>query len=214
MRTFKHWTPRYVFDRLRVFADQKIHPGAPWLTRRTIEFLESWLRPSDYGWEWGSGRSTVWFAKRVRALTSVEHNREWYERVASSIRSQQITNADYRLIESEADYASPIDSLPRQSLDFTLVDGIVRDACALAAIPKIRPGGILIVDNVEWFIPSSSRAPGVRRLQDGWYSSLWQQVSSALTDWRVIWTSNGVWDTAIWIKPGCADASGTPRTVT
>ncbi len=39
--------------------------------------MASWVRPEDVGLEWGSGRSTVWFAKRVAEITSVEHDPKW-----------------------------------------------------------------------------------------------------------------------------------------
>jgi hypothetical protein len=47
-----------------------MHPDVPWLTRQAVEILEDWLKPGYVGLEWGSGRSTLWFARRVSHLTS------------------------------------------------------------------------------------------------------------------------------------------------
>lgn len=77
MRTFRHWTPRYVKNRIGVFYYQKIQPDQSWLTRSANEILNSWLTKSDIGLEFGSGRSTLWFAKRMAYLTSVEHDPVW-----------------------------------------------------------------------------------------------------------------------------------------
>jgi hypothetical protein len=68
MRPFAHWTPRYVKNRLALMAYERFNPEQPWLTRNMIEILENWLKPTDVGLEFGSGRSTTWFARRVRHL--------------------------------------------------------------------------------------------------------------------------------------------------
>jgi len=69
MRSFQHWTPRYIWNRLALMAHERQHPDLPWLTRAMIENLDTWLRPDDVGLEFGSGRSTVWFAQKVGHLT-------------------------------------------------------------------------------------------------------------------------------------------------
>ena len=81
MRSFQHWTPRYIWNRLALMAYERQHPDRPWLTRAMIENLDTWLRPDDVGLEFGSGRSTIWFAQKVGHLTSVEHHPGWYAKV-------------------------------------------------------------------------------------------------------------------------------------
>ena len=73
-RSFRHWTFRYLIDRTELLLYERRHPDLPWLTREAVDFLASWLQPSDHGLEWGSGRSTVWLAQRVSRLVSIEHN--------------------------------------------------------------------------------------------------------------------------------------------
>jgi hypothetical protein len=43
---YRHLTPRYVFDRVRVLAHERRHPEAPWLTAAAVAFLERWLDPA------------------------------------------------------------------------------------------------------------------------------------------------------------------------
>ena len=69
-----HRTPRYVYHRTRQLCYERAHPDEPWLTPAAIGLLATLLRPADTGAEFGSGRSTLWFAARVAALTSVEHD--------------------------------------------------------------------------------------------------------------------------------------------
>lgn len=211
MRSIRHWTPRYVWDRLAVMRFERENPNAPWLTAQAIGVLSTWLKPDDVGLEWGSGRSTVWFAKRVRSLVSVEHDERWGRRVPDMLRHHGVEGQiDYRLLNNDLDagaesaYVRIVDELEDDSLDFCLVDGMLRDHCAMACMGKVKPGGILIVDNVNWYLPHDpvSRAPGSRVVEQGAASNIWHEFKTSTAEWRYIWTTNGVWDTAIWVKPG------------
>jgi predicted O-methyltransferase YrrM len=202
MRRFTHWTPRYIKDRLNVIAYERRHPDVPWLTRDMIQILESWLRPDDQGLEWGSGRSTLWFAQRIGRLLSVEHDERWYSKIKNQIESKGMSNVDYRLCENEAEYVSVAEKLANESLDIVLVDGIARDRCACVALPLLRPNGILVIDNSNWYLPSGSHAPNSRRLEDGPASRAWGVFLNEIKGWRCIRTTNGVSDTTLWVKAG------------
>jgi hypothetical protein len=86
-----------------------------------------------------------------------------------------------------------------------LVDGVtrLRADCALACVAKLKPGGVLIVDNPNWFIPRSpkSRAPNSRGPVAGYASVAWSEFARQTADWQCIWTTNGITDTALWLKP-------------
>ncbi len=202
-RSFSHITPRYVFDRLGVILHEKIYPANPWLTAKSVELLTQLLKPSDVGVEFGSGRSTVWFAKHLRHLTSVEDNQIWYGKVKSLLRSNDLADkVDYRLLEDEAAYAQQAESFSNESIDFCLVDGIARDKCALGMLPKLKPGAILVIDNVNLYLPNdNSKSPNTRRKNEGGANDLWNTFLVNTQGWRQIWTSNGVTDTCIFFKP-------------
>lgn len=208
--------PRYVADRVRLAMYQRLHPAAPWLTAEATRALGDWLRPEHVGIEWGSGRSTLWFARRVGRLLSVEHDAAWHARISSEIAARALANVDYRLYPCAAErvetdewiarmFASPyvraVDVFAPRSVDFALVDGMYRSACALAVLPKLRPGARLVIDNVNWFLPSRSRAPSSRALGQPPLSPTWAEFDEAVRGWEVRWTQNGVADTAIWVAP-------------
>src|SRR6202007_3269075 len=98
MRSFGHWTPRYVRDRLGVMAYQMLEPDAPWLTQSANRVLESLLRESDVGLEFGSGRSTRWLAGRIANLTSVEHDPSWANKVRSLLQAGGVRNVDFNMV--------------------------------------------------------------------------------------------------------------------
>jgi hypothetical protein len=68
--------------------------------RSAAKWLERHLLPSHVGIEWGSGRSTIWLARRVKFLWSIETNSDWHSRVSTQLRTHELaTRVDYRLIE-------------------------------------------------------------------------------------------------------------------
>jgi len=70
----------------------------PWFTQRANSLLPTLLKKPDVGLEFGSGRSTFWFARRVAALTSVEHNAFWHKKVSKTLKEQGLSNVQYLLI--------------------------------------------------------------------------------------------------------------------
>ena len=96
LRTFR---PSYAVLRYLQERFWKQHPDTPWVTKSATYILESWLRPTDVGLEWGTGRSTVWFAGRVAKLTSIEHQKAWYDRVAGMLAAKGVAEkVDYRFV--------------------------------------------------------------------------------------------------------------------
>lgn len=59
---------------------------------------------------------------------------------------------------------------------------------------------MIIIDNAEWFIPSDSASPGAITLSQPPFSLEWGEFLEKVKDLRCIRTTNGVWDTYIYIK--------------
>lgn len=204
-----HRTPRYLWDRISVMAYEWSHPDAPWLTREGVRLLGAWLQPGDKGLEWGSGRSTIWLAQRGARLVSVEHDGEWATRVRNQLVRRGLSGrVDHRVFDvsnqgSEAAYAGVAAGFADAELDFVIVDGLCRDACGLAGLPKVKPGGLLIIDNANWYLPRDipSRAPNSRTTRAGFASERWREFADAVEGWRLVATSDGVTDTWLWFKP-------------
>jgi len=188
---------------------QKTCPDHPWLTRQANSILDTYLKKTDRGLEFGSGRSSMWFAQRIAHLTSVEHHEGWYKQVSQMFADNHVDNVDYRhcpKVAQDADpagsgYVKVVEEFDPGSLDFALVDGIYRDHVAAAVLPKLRPGGVLIIDNINHYFPSGSHSPNSRSTRDGPNGDLWKRVHDEVSSWRYIWTSSGVSDTAFFFKP-------------
>ena len=96
---------------------------------------------------------------------------------------------------------TPIVIISSLDVASTEVSAAALAAGALAVLPKLRSGALLIVDNANWFLPSASRAPSSRGLTDSPLSPTWEQFAIAVSGWEMQWTENGVADTAIWTAP-------------
>jgi len=202
MRSLKHWTPIYIYNRIIEKCYRKTHSGEPWLTPQAIRFLEYWIKPGDMMLEFGSGRSTIWFANRVNTLVSVEHDPDWYARVAELIKEKQIQNIIYvkKSIEgSPAEYTQVPKQFENNSLDLILIDGRLRDICANECLSKLKPGGLMILDNADVYLPSQVMTPNSHpsRVQ----SPAWQTFMDVTGAWRQYWTCNGVSATTFFFKP-------------
>jgi len=195
LRPVSHLNARYVLDRVRVAAHERRHPDEPWLTAEAVGIVKQFLRPTDRCFEWGSGRSTLWLAKRTASVHSVEHDPVWHERVKQMVAELPTVTLD--LVASGRDaYVAPLATAG--TVDVILIDGLHRDVCALAAIDVLAPGGLVIIDNVERYLPSSSRAP--EAIGDAYATPSWREFAERTHGWRRIWTSNGVSDTAVLVR--------------
>ena len=152
--------------------------GLPWITFPAWRWLRSYLEKGMTVHEWGSGDSTIFFARRAGRVTSIEHEARWYEIVAGEVDRLGLHNVQIRHVAPEPahhyddrfdaehrqryassdptlsgmllyEYARSIDGHPPRSVDVVMIDGRVRRACAEAARSRVRPRGIAVVDDTD-----------------------------------------------------------------
>jgi hypothetical protein len=222
-RRFDHWTPQYLRYRLQAAVRALVHPEEPSLTPEAIRQLEQLLRPNSIGVEWGSGNTTRFFARRTRHLVSYETNASYYAQIEAALRREGITNVDYRLVPHDFDgerdedvmhrnpFVRAVDLFGDGTLDYALIDSAPRGCLAHGILPKIKAGGMVIVDNANWFLPPPSEirppAPGSVAAMLGAPGSTfpnhrcWPAFARATATWDARWSSNGIQMTLILIKP-------------
>jgi hypothetical protein len=119
--------------------------GTPWWNDRAIRYFTQQLRPGDQVFEWGSGASTVWLVARDAKVTSIEHDPDWVSKVRVRCPA-----ADVRAVPDNArDYVGAIDEFGDGSFDVVIVDGIYRTECLHRGASKVRPGGLLVLDDTD-----------------------------------------------------------------
>jgi Methyltransferase domain len=127
----------------------------PWYTYPALEYLRQLNFSTKTVFEYGSGQSTLFWAGRAATVVSVEHNQAWYEHV----RAKLPANCTLLYERDSDDYAAAIQRF-QQPFDVIVIDGLVKGRtrlkCARAAVQRLRPGGMIILDNSDW-LPESSR---------------------------------------------------------
>lgn len=157
---------------LRHRGDDPLSVGKPWMALEAVDYLDRHLTGRMSLFEWGSGGSTVFFAERVRTVRTIEHDASWGAWVLGEMETRGISNVDLEVIapvevsdfgakepilDNRQDYAGldfrayveSIDEWSDASLDVVIIDGRCRPACIRQAIPKVKPMGLLVVDNSE-----------------------------------------------------------------
>jgi predicted O-methyltransferase YrrM len=147
----------------------------PWFSYAAIDFLKTFLQPAMSVCEYGSGGSTVFFARRVKDVFSIEDNPKWFELVSDRIKQMGIRNVELKLCPF--DFKNPVDfeqssylnALPPRNFDVIVIDGSeewtqVRPVCFAKAETLVKPGGIIVVDD-SWRYPTLRKANKAQRLQ-------------------------------------------------
>lgn len=104
LATHPEYAARYVSDNV-LHSRTPLELEIPWFSYAAIEFLEKALQPQMTVCEYGSGGSTIFFARRVRAVYAIEDNPKWHELVVKRIQELGITNAE--LVLHPFDFKNP-----------------------------------------------------------------------------------------------------------
>jgi predicted O-methyltransferase YrrM len=162
----KHHSLRYLYNRAVNKAWAATHPDAPWLPRQTVRFLQSWLKKEHLVLETGSGRSTLWLAKRVSRIFSIEHNKDWFNQISSSNLFAPAQNVQLNFANPNpgiepfgSEYVRLVSGQEDETYDLLIVDGVLRDEVALKGLSKVRPGGLILIDNAERYVPVNAITP-------------------------------------------------------
>lgn len=118
----------------------------PWWGRTIIDFLKARLNKQFSVFEWGAGNSTFFWAQNVKEVISIEHSREWYEKMIHMIPA----NVKLKFCELEygGEYCRAILKENRK-FDIILIDGRDRVRCVSYAIERLKEDGIIIWDDTQ-----------------------------------------------------------------
>lgn len=119
----------------------------PWLTYSFLDFLRGRLHKELTLFEYGSGNSTLFFAKHLKYVRSIEHDEAWYNKV--KVSAPQNVDISYIPLEDETgDYETAV-SRETQHYDIILIDGRRRVMCLKNAVDKLSENGVIILDDSE-----------------------------------------------------------------
>jgi hypothetical protein len=118
----------------------------PWMNFAVVNLLGNRLSHDLDLFEFGSGYSTLFFASRVRSVTSVEYDRKWFD----LIKLQTPENVMLIFIEKDVDgnYCRVINSSGKQ-YDVVVVDGRDRVNCMKQGVAALSQRGVIILDDSQ-----------------------------------------------------------------
>ncbi|MEM4655157.1 MAG: hypothetical protein QXL34_06700 [Thermosphaera sp.] len=94
----------------------------------------------------GAGNSSIYWSRRCKKITCVEHDPNWYEHIRKFVREP----CEIVLRQTKEEYVNEI--MKRGiSYDCVIIDGKWRKLCALVAGDYLKPRGIVILDNSDWY---------------------------------------------------------------
>jgi predicted O-methyltransferase YrrM len=121
----------------------------PWLNFPTIEFLKSYIKPEMTVFEYGSGFSTLFFARRAKLVNSIESSLDWHGRISTLILENDVKNVELKLCTNLPYFANEISNFKEKSYDLILVDSRDRAMCLETAVNFCKNTGIILLDNSE-----------------------------------------------------------------
>lgn len=126
----------------------------PWYTYPAIEFLNNLDFSEKSVFEFGSGNSSIYWARKAKYVISIEDDKKWFEKVKSNFGENQTLL--YK--EKNEEYENSILDYEKK-FDVIIIDGIRRVECT-KVIEKCldhesEEGFLVILDNSDWYKETS-----------------------------------------------------------
>lgn len=124
-----------------------------WYTYPAIEYLNNLDFSQKSIFEYGSGNSSIFWAKKSRDVVSVEHDEQWFLKVKSNLRQNQTL-----FLKNNEDYENT--SLKVNKIfDVVVIDGIRRVECSKVIQGCLNKdsdeGFMIILDNSDRYKDTS-----------------------------------------------------------
>ena len=118
----------------------------PWVTYSFIDFIKERVTKQHTVFEFGSGNSTFFYAKYAGLVVSVEHDRDWYDKIvmdkpvnSEMIFCELLRGGDYCRVPVKLE----------EKFDVIIVDGRDRVNCCKQAVDALSETGVVVLDDSE-----------------------------------------------------------------
>ncbi|GAB4131542.1 MAG: hypothetical protein Fur0015_05290 [Ignavibacteriales bacterium] len=116
----------------------------PWMNYSIIAFLKERLSKNLDIFEFGSGYSTIFYSRLVKSVTSVEHDKNWYELVKEKIPNN--VNLIFTEEDTDGKYCRSVLST-KNKYHVIIVDGKDRVNCLKQSIDALEHNGVILLDD-------------------------------------------------------------------
>ena len=118
----------------------------PWYTYPAIEYVQQLNLKEKIVFEYGSGNSSLFFAEKCSRVVTVEDDITWFNKISQN----KPENLNMLLETNEADYLSSIEKTGVK-FDIIIIDASHRLKCCNYIKQNLKNGGMVILDNSDWF---------------------------------------------------------------
>lgn len=136
----------------------------PWITYPAIDILKSRVNKSLRIFEFGCGNSTLWWAEHTGIVHSVEHDKNWFEKMKKLVPK----NVSLDLVPLEYGGAYSKNSQEHGPYDIIVIDGRDRVNCMKNSIANLSDRGVIVLDNSD----RKEYLEGIRFLVDHGFKQL------------------------------------------
>lgn len=140
----------YVYSRIRKeFKDDK-GDFVPWMNYPLLAFLKERIKKEHKVLEYGSGASTLFFAKEADSVVSIEYDEKWYLKVQNSLKETGYENVDLHFAPIEKGYTT-LQNFTRENevFEIVVIDGRKRVETAKKSLKVLAKDGVIILDDSE-----------------------------------------------------------------
>ena len=118
----------------------------PWVTYSFIDFIKNRIKKQHTVFEFGSGNSTFFYAKSAGIVVSVEHDKEWFDKIVKD--KPENSEMIYCELVRGGDYCHMPVKL-EEKFDVIIVDGRDRVNCCKQAVEALTDEGVVVLDDSE-----------------------------------------------------------------
>lgn len=137
---------------------------------KAAEWVEDYIGPNMVVFEYGSGQSTIYFANRVKKVITIELCTEKFEKYKQynphtyfvlPIKEERVfpySHESYGTTDKEFEYynfekyVNSIKKFRNNYFDIVFINGRSRASCIMTVIPKVKKGGIIILNDSERYV--------------------------------------------------------------
>jgi len=138
---FKYGYLRSIKNKIPVDKNNEV---IPWYTYPAIEYINQINLKDKTIFEYGTGNSSLYFAKKAKRVISVEDNKEWFEK----INKNNTTNLKIFFEEEKNNYLNSIKKT-NEKFDIIVIDANYRLECCHKIKNSLKEDGIVILDNSD-----------------------------------------------------------------
>jgi hypothetical protein len=136
------WTRSIITENIVDLSNNPV----PWVTYPFIQFISEKKLADLEIFEFGSGNSTLFYANKAAHVSSVEHNKFWYDKIKSTMPlNVELSYCELGDGDEYSNYAMRTGKL----YDMIIVDGSERVKCCLNNIGALKSTGIVVLDDTE-----------------------------------------------------------------